>query len=260
MPDEAPLVITERSSDGVLLVRLNRPERRNALSTPVLMALVAALNTATADPSVGAVVVTGNETVFAAGADIDELAQASSEDDVESPRFLAWQEIRGFTKPLLAAVEGWCLGAGCELAMCCDIIVAGKDARFGQPETNLAIMPGAGGTVTLPRRIGQQLAMLMVLTGAPITAQDARDCGLIALVTETDQALERALGLATTIAARAPVAIRAAKASIKLATALTEQEHLHREREIYLALLGSADKAEGIRAFKEKRAAVWTGR
>lgn len=259
MPDDAPILLTERIDAKVLVLRLNRPQRRNALSTPVLQAIAAELDGVASDPAIGAVVITGSDTVFAAGADLDEMSRSTSADAVESPRFLAWQAIRRFPKPLIAAVEGWCLGAGCELMMCCDIAVAGSEARFGQPETNLAIMPGAGGTSVLPRRIGTQRAMVMVLTGKPITATEAQDWGLIATVTEAGKALEEALGLARTIAGRAPLAIMTAVESIRMTTSLDETAHIRRERERFLTLMDSADKAEGIAAFKEKRAPVWSG-
>lgn len=259
MTPEAPLLISARPAPGVLLLTLNRPERRNALATPLLMALVEALRGAEEDAALRAVVVTGSESVFAAGADLNELATSTDRDPVESPRFLAWSAIRAFPKPLIAAVEGWCLGAGAELMMCCDIVVAARDATIGQPETNLGIIPGAGGTALLPRRIGQALAMDMVLTGEPISAQRAHDAGLIARLADKGQALDAALALAEKLAGRAPLALRAAKASVRDAQSLDETEHLRAERERFVALLGSADKAEGIAAFKEKRAPVWRG-
>lgn len=256
-PEDALLV--ERPRDGVLLLRLNRPERRNALATPLLIALADTLIAADSDDGVRAAIVTGTANLFAAGADLDELAAAGSDDPIESPRFLAWAGIRNFSKPLISAVEGWCLGAGAELAMCCDIVIAGAGARFGQPETNLGIIPGAGGTATLARLVGRTLAMKMVLTGDPIDAHEARTAGLIAEVVNEGQALEHSLALGSTIAARAPLAMREAKASIRDATRLAEPDHLRAERARFVALLGSADKTEGIAAFREKRAARWTG-
>lgn len=254
-----PMLIVGRDGEGVLVLRLNRPDRRNALATPLLQEIAAALAAGEADETVRAVVVTGSNTVFAAGADIDEVAAARADDPVESPRFLAWRAIRGFPKPLLAAVEGWCLGAGLELAMCCDIVVAGSNARFGQPETSLGIIPGAGGTVTLTRLVGRALATRMVLTGEPIDAAHALAAGLVAEVAPTGEALRQGTDLAARIAARAPLAMREAKASLRDAAELSERDHILAERRRFVALLGSADKAEGIAAFKEKRAAVWRG-
>ena len=252
-------LLIEQPNAGVRLLRLNRPERRNALATSLLQEIAAALAAADADAAVGAVVITGSDEVFAAGADIDELAAADRDEPIESPRYRAWQAIRGFAKPLLAAVEGWCLGAGLELTMCCDIVVAGETARFGQPETNLGIIPGAGGTAILSRLVGRALATRMVLTGEPIDARAALAAGLIAEVTPPGAALAQALALAGIIAARAPLAMRAAKASIRETGALREQEHLQAERRRFVTLLGSADKTEGIAAFREKRPPEWRG-
>lgn len=256
---DAALLI-ERPIEDVLLLRLNRPERRNALSTPLLSEVAAALAQADADDIIRAVVITGNVKFFAAGADLNELSQSTCDDMIESPRYLAWQAVRGFSKPLIAAVEGWCLGAGMELLMCCDIAVAGAEAKFGQPETNLGIMPGAGGTATLTRLIGRARAMEMVLLGAPIAANTAREYGLIVHVTETGGALDRALAMGATIASRPPLALREAKASIRDTAQLTEADHIKAERTRFVGLLSSDDKAEGIAAFREKRLPVWTGK
>lgn len=254
---ESPELIETRPGDGVLLLRLNRPEKRNALATPLLVAVATAIGRASIDPAVRAAVITGSDTAFAAGADIDELAASMATDPIVGPRFEAWRIIRSFRKPLLAAVEGWCLGAGAELMMCCDIVVAGQGARFGQPETNLGIIPGAGGTATLTRLVGRALAMRMVLTGEPIDADLALGSGLIGEVTPTGEALGRALALATLVAARSPLALREAKASIREADALAESAHLLSERRRFLSLMASPDKAEGIEAFREKRSPRW---
>jgi enoyl-CoA hydratase len=255
-----PLLLLDRPQQGVLRLRLNRAERRNALSTPLLRLVAEALTEAEADDAVRAVVLTGGDTIFAAGADLDELAASGGDDPIDTPRFQAWAAIRAFSKPLIAAVEGWCLGAGAELMLCCDLAVAGESARLGLPETNLGIIPGAGGTATLTRLIGRARTMRMVLTGEPIEARDALACGLIAETAAAGAANARALQLAAQIAARAPLAMRAAKASIREAEALSEREHILSERRRFIALLGSADKAEGIAAFKEKRAPKWEGR
>ena len=260
MPEERPALLRETPAEGVLLLRLNRPERRNALATPLLQAVANELTSAAQNDSVRCVVIIGNEKVFAAGADLDELAASGSDDPVETPRFLAWAAIRAFPKPLLAAVEGWCLGAGSELMMCADIVIAGDSAKIGQPETNLGIIPGAGGTATLTRLVGRALAMQMVLTGDPITAARAHSSGLIADVVPAGQALAEALSLAGKIADRAPLALRAAKASVRDAAMLDENSHLTGERKRFIELLGTADKAEGIASFREKRQPVWQGR
>lgn len=253
--NDATALRLEDSADGVRLLTLDRPDRRNALATPVLEAIAAALSDAAADERVRVVVVTGGPTLFAAGADIAEIERLSDDDPVESPRFLAWQAIRAFPKPMVAAVEGWCLGAGLELAMASDIVIAGEGARFGQPETNLGIIPGGGGTVLLPRLVGRALATRMILTGEPIDAAHALTAGLIAEIVPDGQATDTALALAARLAARAPLALAAAKAALRGADAAFVDE-----RRRFVALLGTADKAEGIAAFREKRAPDWQGR
>lgn len=246
-------------SPGVRLMTLNRPERRNALSTALLAQLVDALAQAERDRAVHVAVVTGGPTLFAAGADIAEIELLGADDPVKSPRFLAWAAIRAFPKPIVAAVEGWCLGAGLELAMACDLIVAGESARFGLPETNLGIIPGGGGTALLPRLVGRALATRMILTGEPIDAHSAMAASLVCEVVASGQATEAALALVKRLAARAPLALRAAKASIRDAETLSLAEHLLAERRRFVALLGTAAKAEGIAAFRQKRKAVWCG-
>lgn len=254
MNDASALRLEDRP-ERVRLLTLDRLERRNALATPVLQAIAAALSDATGDEKVRAVVVTGGPTLFAAGADIGEIERLSDDDPVESPRFLAWQAIRAFPKPMVAAVEGWCLGAGLELAMASDVVIAGESARFGQPETNLGIIPGGGGTVLLPRLVGRALATRMILTGEPIDAARALAAGLIAETVPDGQATDTALALAARLASRAPLALAAAKAALR-----GTDEAFIEERRRFVTLLGTADKAEGIAAFREKRAPVWQGR
>ena len=251
-PDPAPLLVEDAGS-GVLLLRLNRPERFNALATPLLLEIAAALTKADTDPAIRAAVVTGSATLFAAGADINELADARPTDPIETPRFVAWAEIRAFSKPLVAAVEGLCLGAGAELMMRCDLVIAGAEARFGQPESNLGFIPGAGGTALLPRRVGVPLAMEMVMTGKPIDADRAFQAGLINRVVESGTALDAALELATTLAARAPETMRAAKLSVRRAMEMPLDAHLLAERELFVMLVAGDEAKEGIAAFREKR-------
>lgn len=257
--NEPPALIAEPHGEGVLLLRLNRAEKRNALATPLLRDLERSLAEATVDDSIRCVVVTGSDRVFAAGADLNELAAKDVAGALADLRPGIWSGIRGFPKPLLAAVEGWCLGAGNELLMCCDLAIAGSGARFGQPETNLGITPGAGGTATLPRLVGRSAAMKMVLLGEPIDASSALALGLVAEVVDQGDALSRALILASMIARRAPLAMRQAKAMVHAAFDLPHQAHLAAERQSFAALFGSADKAEGIAAFFGKREPVWTG-
>lgn len=257
---DAPDLLIEHPGEAVILLRLNRPDRRNALATPLLIKLAETLDAAAADAAVRCAVVTGDTKVFAAGADIRELAASGPDDAPHGPRQQAWARIRTFPKPLIAAVEGWCLGAGCELLMCCDLSVAGDGASFGQPETSLGIMPGAGGTATLPRLVGRHLAMRMVLTGELIDAARAVAAGLVGEVVPAGCALDRALELARVIVGRAPLALAAAKAGVKAAFDLPHGEHLAHERRQFLALLGTDDKREGVAAFLEKRPPHWQGR
>jgi enoyl-CoA hydratase len=252
------LVLIERPSDGVALLRLNQPERRNALATPMLSAVADALDEAAADASLRCVVITGDAKAFAAGADINELADTATAAADTRPGL--WTRIRAFPKPLVAAVEGWCLGAGNELLMCCDLSIASTGARFGQPETNLGIMPGAGGVATLTRLVGRTLAMKMVLLGDRVGAAEALAAGLVTELAEPDQTVPRALAMAARLASRPPLALRTAKACVLQALELAHAEHLKREREAYVSLLRSDDKQEGVAAFLEKRAPVWTGR
>lgn len=259
MPEGDGRLLASDVGDGVRLLRIDRPDKRNALTTDLLASLATQFDAATADRAVRALVVTGTNTLFAAGADIDEIDATGPDDPVNSPRFLAWQAIRAFPKPAVAAVEGWCLGAGFELAMLCDLIVAGATAQFGQPETNLGIIPGGGGTALLTRLAGRALATRMILTGAPIDAETAHRAGLVTEVAPAGMALTSAIALARTMAARAPLAMAAAKASVREASELSLANHLIAERERFIALLGSADKREGIAAFKERRPPRWTG-
>ena len=247
-------------SVGICLIALARPERRNALSTKLLIAVAAALTAAGIDKNIRVVIVTGGPDCFAAGADINELDQADADEPIDSPRFRAWGTIRSFSKPLIAAVEGWCLGAGLELAMTADYIIAGEGARFGQPEINVGIIPGGGGTALLPRLVGRSVATRMILTGEPISAQAALANGLVGEVTPSTAAIEAAMALAESLAKRAPLALYAAKASLRDADVLPIDEHFVAERRRFIELLSTADKKEGMAAFQEKRPARWCGR
>ena len=258
MTPDAAILLEQRQDNGVLLLTLNRPAQRNALATPLLEAIAAALRAADRDNGIRSVVITGNDKVFAAGADIEELARSDGSEPVEGPRWIAWNTIAAFSKPLIAAVEGWCLGAGSELMLRCDIVVAGRNAKLGQPETNLGIIPGAGGTAILPRKVGMATAMDMVLTGEPITGERAYQLGMVARLVDDGQALASGLELAARLASRAPEALRVAKASILHSSNSTLGDHLRVERERFLGLLAGAEKAEGIAAFREKRPPDWS--
>ncbi|WP_069337667.1 enoyl-CoA hydratase-related protein [Sphingobium yanoikuyae] len=258
--NEAPdILLIERAATNVLLLRLNRPEKRNALATDLLGRVADALDEASIDPDVRTVVITGSDRFFAAGADINELASRDTAGALADPRPAIWARIRGFAKPLIAAVEGWSLGAGNELVMCCDLVIAADGAKFGQPETNLGIIPGAGGTATLPRLVGRSRAMKMVLLGDPLSAREALDAGLVAEVVDQGQALAVALALASRIATRAPLAMQQGKAMIRAAFETHQSAHLLLERQAFSALFGTADKREGTTAFFEKRDPQWSG-
>ena len=259
MTEADAILISERRVDHVLLLRLNRPEKRNALATDLLRCIADALDTAAADTDVRAVIVTGNEKVFAAGADIGELASRDTAGAMNDPRPAIWARIRAFPKPLIAAVEGWSLGAGNELVMCCDLVVSGASAKFGQPETNLGIIPGAGGTATLSRIVGRGRAMKMVLLGDALTAGEALQAGLVTDVVGDGQAVAAALELAGRIAARAPLAMQQSKILVRAAFETHQTAHLAMERQAFAGLFGTADKVEGVGAFLEKRAPVWQG-
>ena len=262
--------MTDKDDDVVLLIRdeapairlltLNRPDKRNALATSLLADIASALENADSDPTIRVCVITGGEKIFAAGADLQEMAPKKSPEALADPRPALWQRIRDFRKPLIAAVEGWCLGAGNELLMCCDLVVAGQSAKFGQPETNLGIIPGAGGTATLMRLVGRTRAMKMVLTGEPITAQQALEAGLVAELAADGLATKNALMLAEKISARAPLAMMQAKAVVKAGLDQPHTAQLAMERQAFSVLFGTEDKAEGVAAFLEKRKPRWQGR
>lgn len=257
MTADAQMLLEEKRGDGVLLLTLNRPAQRNALATPLLQAIASALTRSQEDGEVRCVLIAGSSKVFAAGADLDELARSDGSEAVEGDRWQAWKAIADFPKPLIAAVEGWCLGAGNELILRCDIVVAGRSAKFGQPETNLGIIPGAGGTAILTRHVGIPAAMDMVLTGEPISGARAHELGMIARLAEDGDVMPTALDLAIRIAGRAPAALQTAKASVREAAQSSLDVHLLAERVRFLGLLGGSEKKEGIAAFRDRRAPVW---
>jgi len=250
------LVLVERD-EPIAVVRLNRPEARNALSDALMDELVAALSGLDADPAIRCIVLAGDERAFAAGADIAELAAATAVELYQAPRVARWDAIRKLHTPLVAAVSGWCLGGGCELAMTCDIIVASDTARFGQPETGLGIIPGAGGTQRLARAVGKALAMDMVLTGRVLTAHEALAAGLVARVVAREAWLEEGRRAAREIAVRAPVAQRLARESVDRAFETGLDSGLDFERKALYLAFASEDAREGLSAFVEKRRPEW---
>jgi enoyl-CoA hydratase len=222
--------------------------------------LVTALEAFDRDPAIGCLVVTGNERAFAAGADIKEMAEATAVEMLQRDNIARWDRLRKLKKPLIAAVSGFCLGGGCELAMACDMIVASESARFGQPEINLGVMPGAGGTQRLTRAVGKALAMEMVLNGRLLTADEAARFGLAIRVVPVEACLDEALTLAQAIAARAPLALRLAKEAANNAFETYLADGLADERRAFYFLFATDDQKEGMRAFMAKRPPEWTGR
>jgi len=253
-------ILTERSTPHVLLITLNRPDVRNALRNNSLREIAAELTQAELDDNIRVVVITGGSKVFAAGADINEMAQTDAIGALLDIRPHYWKAIAGFSKPLLAAVNGYALGAGCEMLMHADIAIAGRSAKIGQPEINLGTIPGAGGTQRLIRTVGKPLAMKMVLSGEFLSAVDAMAAGLIAEVVDDEQTLQRTLALAHTIATKSPLALRLAKEAMLKSYELGLEAGLNLERKSFSLLAASEDRREGIAAFKEKRIAQFIGR
>jgi enoyl-CoA hydratase len=252
---------TGQTVDGVVLVTLDRPEVLNALDYETLRQLVEALEAIDADDDVRAVVITGaGDRAFAAGADIREMADATPVSLTIANSFARWERLRNVRKPLIAAVRGFALGGGCELAMACDLIVAGDDAVFGQPEIRIGIMPGAGGTQRLTRALGKAKAMEMILTGAQLSAAEASQRGLVSRVVAREQTLPEALALAAEIASQPPLAVMAAKEAVNRAFELSLEAGLEFERRNFFLLFASADQKEGMAAFVEKRPPDWKGR
>ena len=260
MSDESLVLVERDEARRVALVRLNRPKQLNALNGPTMDALCEALEGLDRDEAVGVIVVTGSERAFAAGADIGEMSGASPIDMLRTNRIAQWDRVRKITKPVIAAVAGWCLGGGCELAMALDIIIAAESARFGQPEIKIGVMPGAGGTQRLPRAIGKSKAMEMILTGEPITAAEAERIGLVSRVVTDELLVEDALALAAEIAKRAPLALRLAKESVNAAFEMSLTDGLAHERRLFYVLFSSDDQKEGMTAFLEKRDPNFKGR
>jgi enoyl-CoA hydratase len=246
---------------GVALVTIDRQDALNALSFDLLDELAATLETLDRDPTCRAIVLTGaGSRAFAAGADINELARQTPITLALENRFSAWDRIGAVRTPTIAAVRGFALGGGCELAMACDMVIAGEDAQFGQPEIRLGVMPGAGGTQRLTRAIGKAKAMELILTGRSMTAREAESAGLVTRVVPAEATVEAALELAGRVAAQAPVAILAAKQAIREADELPLSAGLDAERRAFFLLFASDDQTEGMAAFTEKRPAHWTGR
>ncbi len=252
-------ILTSVEADGVGLVRLNRPQQLNALNATLMEEVTGALEAFDRDPAVRCIVITGNERAFAAGADIKEMAEASAVDMLLRDNIARWDRIRRINKPIIAAVSGYCLGGGCEMAMACDMIVASETAEFGQPEINIGVIPGAGGTQRLARAIGKSKAMEMVLTGRRLGAREAETAGLVSRVVPVEKYLDEALKLAREIAAKAPLAVRMAKEAVNKAYETSLTDGIQDERRSFYFLFATEDQKEGMKAFIEKRPAKWKG-
>lgn len=251
------IIITKES--GYAIVQFNRPEVLNAINVQLMAELVDALESLDKDDDVRCFVLTGNEKAFAAGADIKEMADASAIEMLLRDQFARWDRIRKIKKPLIAAVSGFALGGGCELAMTCDMIIASESAKFGQPEINIGVMPGAGGTQRLTRAVGKAKAMEIVLTGKTITAEEALQWGLVNKVVPVEYCLQEAKNLAKDVASKPPIAVRLAKEAVLKAFDTTIEGGLEYERRNFYLLFASNDQKEGMKAFVEKRKPDWKG-
>ncbi|MFN2470606.1 MAG: enoyl-CoA hydratase-related protein [Gaiellaceae bacterium] len=253
------LALVEREPP-IATVLLNRPQQLNALSDDLMAELVAALQALDGDEEIRCVVVGGSERAFAAGADIGELSHMTPVDLLYARRVERWDAIRGVWTPLVAAVSGFCLGGGCELALLCDIVVASETARFGQPETGLGIIPGAGGTQRWARAVGKAVAMDVVLSGRFLSAREALAAGLVSRVVAKEAWLEEAKRIARDVAAKGPVGTRLAKEAVDLAFETPLSAGLEHERRLLALAFASEDAGEGLRAFVEKREPDFRGR
>jgi enoyl-CoA hydratase/carnithine racemase len=253
--------LVETSRDGhVALLRLNRPEARNALSPELMEQVAVALEAFDPDPEVRCVVIAGSEKVFAAGADIKAMAERSFAEALRHPAAFFWRRLAAIKTPMIAAVSGYALGGGCELALACDMIVAAESAKFGQPEINLGIIPGGGGTQRLARVLGKQQAMELVLTGRRFGAEEARALGLVNKVVADDAWLDESMALARAVAGQPPIASRLAKQAVLVAEETALSPGLENERRLYELAMATEDRVEGMNAFLEKREPEFKGR
>lgn len=253
------ILINPQVAPFVAHVQLNRPKELNALNLELMLEIKQALIDLDNDPNVRAIVISGNDRAFAAGADIKQMAGRTAMDMLKIDQFSTWDSIRKTKKPLIAAVSGFALGGGCELAMICDMIIASETAQFGQPEINIGVMPGAGGTQRLTRIVGKNKAMELVLTGTFISAQQAQAYGLVNKIVPIEFYLSEAIKMATLIAEKSPIAVQLAKESVLRAYEMPLQEALYFERKNFYMLFASEDQKEGMAAFVEKRKPEFKG-
>lgn len=259
MSHEESLILTE--TDGhVGIIRLNRPKVLNALNPELMAALAAQMEAYDKDPGIYVIVLSGSEKAWAAGADIGDMAEQSVVSMYERDQFATWERIKRVKKPIVAAVSGWCLGGGCELMMHCDVVIASETAQFGQPEINIGVMPGAGGTQRLPRALGKALAMDVILSGRFLSAQEALDHGLVSRVVPREHFFTEAVKVAHAIASKGPIALRFAKEGVLKAFETPLSEGLEYERKLFYMLFATEDQKEGMRAFVEKRKPTFKGK
>lgn len=254
------VVLTERPSPGVLLVRINRPDARNALNMDVRRALADTFDAATNDETVRAAVITGNDKAFAAGADLKEMSTLGPIEAMQRGTHLLWDRIAAFPKPLIAAVNGFALGGGCELALHADIIIAGEGAKFGQPEVKVGIMPGGSGTQRLIRAVGKYKAMLMILTGDIFSARECSEMGLVSRVVADEDVVTHAIEMAAALAKLPPIALELTKEAALQGQDASLSAGLSLERKMLWLLFATADKQEGMAAFLEKRPPNFKGK
>jgi enoyl-CoA hydratase len=255
-----PQYILTETRGRVGIATINNPKALNALNHTLVSELMDALAAFDADDGIGAIVITGDERAFAAGADIKEMIDLTSVDVLKRDHIAPFDRIMQVRKPVIAGVSGWCLGGGNELAMSCDLVVASETARFGQPEINLGVIPGAGGTQRLTRAVGKAVAMEMVLNNRHLSADEAARFGLVNRVVPVERYLEETLALAAEIAARAPLAVRFGKETVNYAFDSLLQDGIRMERRTFYYLFGTEDQKEGMQAFADKRPANWQGR
>ncbi|WP_299762161.1 enoyl-CoA hydratase-related protein [uncultured Pontibacter sp.] len=254
------ILVTPQAQPHVALIQLNRPKELNALNLQLMGELRDALKDLDEDDAVRAIVITGNERAFAAGADIKQMAGKTAIDMLNIDQFSTWDQIRKTKKPIIAAVSGFALGGGCELAMTCDMIIASETAQFGQPEIKIGVMPGAGGTQRLTKAIGKAKAMEMVLTGKFMSADEAEKHGLVNRVVPVELYLDEALKLASDVARMSPVAAKLAKEAVNRSFETNLDEGLYFERKNFYLCFASEDQTEGMNAFVEKRKPDFKGR
>jgi enoyl-CoA hydratase/carnithine racemase len=259
MAEPEPLVVAE-VAEGVGIARLNRPEARNALSPELMSELAELVEAWDADPAIACIVIAGSDDWFAAGADIKAMRDRSFQEALVTPTSAFWSRLTGVRTPMIAAVSGYALGGGCELALICDMVVASETAEFGQPEIMLGIIPGAGGTQRLARVVGKQRAMELVLTGRRIDVEEAVAMGIVNQIAEKKEWLEKAVELAQVVARRPPIAVRLGKQAVLAAEEMSLAGGLDHERRLYEIAMATEDRLEGMNAFLEKRKPKFTGR